>query len=190
MRTERTEKGRDPVHGHEGDRRPGGRRRPPFSITSCGSERSGHSTASPRSSDVLLPRDPSFSPGSPLAVTREAWQAESALHAIRRQGGPEVCPTNGLLLASPYYIASRRCVFLLISLFVASMPPGSTPSRAHFPSVTLSYRAVFPLFDFSRNRFSIGPDIGKKLLVFYVSSNICVQFFICHFILSDVAPFN
>ncbi|CAK9800775.1 hypothetical protein ANTPLA_LOCUS2559 [Anthophora plagiata] len=58
------------------------------SSSSCGSERAGHSTASSRS------------PGFCRCATRvfrstllwrqlEAWQVGSALHAIRRQGGPK-----------------------------------------------------------------------------------------------------
>lgn len=84
------------------------------SSSSCGSERAGHSTASSRS------------PGFCRCATRvfrsallwrqlEAWQARSALHAIRRQGGPQVCPTNGPPPPSSAY--RHRLFLLLISLF-------------------------------------------------------------------------
>lgn len=62
--------------------------------SSCGSERAGHNTASPL---VLPVRDPTVFRRPPLAAKSSclALRAWSALHAIRCQGGPKVCPTNG-----------------------------------------------------------------------------------------------
>lgn len=102
------------------------------SSSSCGSERAGHSTASSRS------------PGFCRCATRvfrstllwrqlEAWQVGSALHAIRRQGGPKVCPTNGPPLPSS---ACRHRLFLLGSSFFLSssfFPPFFLP---FFPLTT------------------------------------------------------
>ena len=91
------------------------------SSSSCGSERAGHSTASSRS------------PGFCRCATRvfrsallwrqlEAWQVGSALHAIRRQGGPEVCPTNGPPPPPPFPILS-----FLLSSFLSSSSPYFSP---------------------------------------------------------------
>lgn len=96
------------------------------SSSSCRSERAGHSTASSRS------------PGFCRCATRvfrstllwrqlEAWQVGSALHAIRRQGGPKVCPINGPPL--PFSAYHHRLflhdslsffLFLLLSSFLSS----------------------------------------------------------------------
>lgn len=113
------------------------------SSSSCGSERAGHSTASSRS------------PGFCRCATRvfrsallwrqlEAWQVGSALHAIRRQGGPEVCPTNGppppihppvlpLLLSLPSFLPPP-CFSLSLSTYLQLDPS----PRFFFVSLRLS----------------------------------------------------
>lgn len=123
------------------------------SSSSCGSERAGHSTASSRS------------PGFCRCATRvfrstllwrqlEAWQVGSALHAIRRQGGPKVCPINGPPL--PFSAYHHRLflhdslsffLFLLLSSFLSSfLSPCFYLHRSLFISFTLFVSSSFHLF--------------------------------------------
>lgn len=95
------------------------------SSSSCGSERAGHSTASSRSPWFCRCATRVF-PLDLLWRQLEAWQVESALHAIRRQGGPKVCPTNGPPL--PSSANHHRLFFLIVSslsssFFIPFFPP-------------------------------------------------------------------
>lgn len=132
------------------------------SSSSCGSERAGHSTASSRS------------PGFCRCATRvfrsallwrqlEAWQVGSALHAIRRQGGPEVCPTNGpppppihppvlpfllsLFLSLPFFLHLASLYLLTtrpLPPFLLRLPPPFPPSLSlpfHFVAALLFFPA-------------------------------------------------
>lgn len=134
------------------------------SSSSCGSERAGHSTASSRS------------PGFCRCATRvfrsallwrqlEAWQVGSALHAIRRQGGPEVCPTNGpppppppihppvlpfllsLSLSLPFFLHLASLYLLTtrpLPPFLLRLPPPFPPSLSlpfHFVAALLFFPA-------------------------------------------------
>lgn len=82
-----------------GDRRPGGRRRSRRPRRPCRPRRVGPSVPDiaprPRDRRGFAAARPEFFARLSSGGNSEAWQAGSALHAIRRQGGPKVCPTNG-----------------------------------------------------------------------------------------------
>jgi len=106
MRTER--KGRDPVFGRNGTRGSTSWRASPSSLsTSCGSKRSGHSTASPRSLGFAAARPEFF---VQLFSGGNSGPGKSGVHYTQLDArvAPRYVRQTALLLASPYYIASHR----------------------------------------------------------------------------------
>lgn len=130
--TRTARKGRDPVPvGRDGTRGSTSWRASPSSpsssSTSCGSERSGHSTASPRSSGFCCRARPEFFVR--LFSGGNSRPGKSGVHYTQLDArvAPRYVRQTALLLTSPYYIASHR----FPSCFLSS----SLPRYAAYPAL-------------------------------------------------------